>query len=68
VSSCSNAWADLADRAVAALGRVDVLVNDVGVFPFGPTAQTSEADFDWVYRGQRAGAVLSRRPARACDG
>src|SRR3982074_2075341 len=36
--------------AVAALGRVDVLVNNAGVFPFGPTAQTSEADFDSVYR------------------
>jgi NAD(P)-dependent dehydrogenase (short-subunit alcohol dehydrogenase family) len=29
-------------------GRVDVLVNNAGVFPFGPTAETSGADFDAV--------------------
>ncbi len=29
-----------------ALGRVDILVNDAGVFPFAPTAQTDEATFD----------------------
>ncbi len=39
----------LADRAVARLGRVDVLVNSAGVFPFGPTEQTTEADFDSVF-------------------
>jgi NAD(P)-dependent dehydrogenase (short-subunit alcohol dehydrogenase family) len=45
-----HAARELADRAVAVLGRVDVLVNNAGVFPFGPTEQTSEADFDWAYR------------------
>ncbi len=45
-----HAATDLAERAVATLGRVDVLVNNAGVFPFGPTDQTSEADFDRVYR------------------
>jgi NAD(P)-dependent dehydrogenase (short-subunit alcohol dehydrogenase family) len=45
-----HAAQDLAERAVAELGRVDVLVNNAGVYPFGTTEQTSEADFDWVYR------------------
>jgi NAD(P)-dependent dehydrogenase (short-subunit alcohol dehydrogenase family) len=45
-----HAAQDLADRAIAVLGQVDVLVNSAGVFPFGPTEQTTEADFDWTYR------------------
>lgn len=48
--SIDHAARDLAERAVAALGQVDILVNNAGVFPFGPTEQTSEADFDQVYR------------------
>jgi NAD(P)-dependent dehydrogenase (short-subunit alcohol dehydrogenase family) len=48
--SDEHAATDLADRALAVLGKVDVLVNNAGVFPFGPTDQTSETDFDWVYR------------------
>jgi NAD(P)-dependent dehydrogenase (short-subunit alcohol dehydrogenase family) len=39
----------LATRAEALVGHVDVLVNNAGVFPFGPTEQTSEADFDSVF-------------------
>jgi NAD(P)-dependent dehydrogenase (short-subunit alcohol dehydrogenase family) len=48
--SDEHAAQDLADQALATLGRVDVLVNNAGVFPFGPTEQTSQADFDRVYR------------------
>src|SRR5713226_4745862 len=29
-------------------GRVDVLINNAGVFPFGPTHQMSEETFDEV--------------------
>ncbi len=36
----------LVQEAHKALGRVDILVNDAGVFPFAPTAQTDEATFD----------------------
>ena len=39
----------LAARARELLGHVDVLVNSAGIFPFGPTAQTSESDFDAVF-------------------
>ncbi|MFF3575106.1 SDR family NAD(P)-dependent oxidoreductase [Nocardia jiangxiensis] len=39
----------LAGRAVEQLGRVDVLVNNAGVFPYGPTEQMTEADFDAVF-------------------
>jgi NAD(P)-dependent dehydrogenase (short-subunit alcohol dehydrogenase family) len=39
----------LAVRAKELVGQVDVLVNNAGVFPFGPTDQTSEQDFDAVY-------------------
>src|SRR5437016_10079965 len=30
-------------------GRIDVLINNAGVFPFGPTHQMSEKSFDDVY-------------------
>ncbi|MFD1722807.1 SDR family NAD(P)-dependent oxidoreductase [Amnibacterium endophyticum] len=50
--------ADLSDaesaRALAARamelggGHVDVLVNSAGIFPFGPTAETTQADLDQV--------------------
>lgn len=40
---------DLAARALAVTGQVDVLVNSAGIFPFGPTEDTTEPDFDSVY-------------------
>ena len=30
-------------------GKIDILVNDAGIFPFGPTAETSDEDIDSVY-------------------
>jgi NAD(P)-dependent dehydrogenase (short-subunit alcohol dehydrogenase family) len=41
---------DLAARATEALGgRIDILVNSAGVFPFGPTDSIDEATVDQVY-------------------
>jgi NAD(P)-dependent dehydrogenase (short-subunit alcohol dehydrogenase family) len=39
----------LARTATACVGKVDVLVNNAGIYPFGPTAETSEQDFHAVY-------------------
>ena len=39
----------LAERAKELAGPIDVLVNSAGIFPFGPTEATTEADFDDVY-------------------
>jgi NAD(P)-dependent dehydrogenase (short-subunit alcohol dehydrogenase family) len=39
----------LARAAVACLGRVDILINNAGIFPFGPTEQMTETDFDAVF-------------------
>jgi NAD(P)-dependent dehydrogenase (short-subunit alcohol dehydrogenase family) len=30
-------------------GQVDVLINNAGIFPFGPTAEVPDTDFDAVY-------------------
>lgn len=41
---------DLANAALrVGSGRVDVLINSAGIFPFGPTADTTENTFDEVY-------------------
>src|SRR5579862_1451200 len=39
----------LARRALDVAGRVDILVNGAGIFPFAPTAETSFDTFDDVY-------------------
>lgn len=30
-------------------GQIDILINNAGIFPFGPTDKTTEEDFDKVY-------------------
>jgi NAD(P)-dependent dehydrogenase (short-subunit alcohol dehydrogenase family) len=46
----ADAATDLAARATEALGgRVDILINNAGIFPFGPTASLDEATVDAVF-------------------
>ncbi|MCW2873708.1 SDR family oxidoreductase [Actinacidiphila oryziradicis] len=46
----AGASRDLAERARGALGgRIDVLVNNAGIYPGGTTAATDEETFDQVY-------------------
>ncbi len=40
---------DLSEQALRVTGRVDILINNAGIFTFGPTTATSEADFDRIY-------------------
>jgi NAD(P)-dependent dehydrogenase (short-subunit alcohol dehydrogenase family) len=37
------------DAAALGGGHVDILVNSAGIFPFGPTHEATEADFERVY-------------------
>src|SRR6202021_4202521 len=40
----------LAKRAIdLGSGHVDILVNDAGIYPFGPTDEMTEEQFDRVY-------------------
>jgi NAD(P)-dependent dehydrogenase (short-subunit alcohol dehydrogenase family) len=40
---------EVARRAIELAGHVDILINNVGIFPFGPTEKTTEEEFDRVY-------------------
>src|SRR5579862_6299090 len=41
---------EVAKRAIElGSGHVDILINNAGVFPFGPTDKTTEEEFDRVY-------------------
>jgi NAD(P)-dependent dehydrogenase (short-subunit alcohol dehydrogenase family) len=39
----------LAAQAVEQLGQVDILINTAGMYPFGPTDEMTEEDFDAVF-------------------
>ena len=47
----------MAKRAVElGNGHVDILINNAGIFPFGPTNKTTEEEFDTVC-GDKIGPV-----------
>ncbi|OIK10995.1 short-chain dehydrogenase [Bacillus sp. MUM 13] len=46
----SSSASSLAKRALElGNGHIDILINNAGIFPFGPTNETTEEDFDSVY-------------------
>src|SRR5205809_3185190 len=57
---------EVARRAVElGNGHVDILINNAGIFPFGPTHEMTEELFENCIFAQRQGTVLSRR--RTCS-
>ena len=57
---------EVARRAVElGSGHVDILINNAGIFPFGPTDEMTEEVFENCIFAQRQGTVLSRR--RTCS-
>lgn len=57
------------ERAIAAFGKIDVVVNNAGAGSYGPLEFAEESTIDWQFalnvRGPR-GAVLSTSFARSC--
>ena len=53
-----DGWARAADEVEAALGPVDLLVNNAGVGVIGPMEQATYADWDWVM-GVNVGGVIN---------
>lgn len=54
---------DLADRALADLGRLDVWVNCAGVYPVSPLLELSEEDWDRVVEVNLRGTFIGAREA-----
>ena len=54
---------DLADRAVAELGRLDIWVNSAGVFPVSPLLELSDEDWDEVLDVNLRGTLIGAREA-----
>jgi NAD(P)-dependent dehydrogenase (short-subunit alcohol dehydrogenase family) len=49
-------------------GHINFLINNAGIFPFGPTDQTTEEEFDRVYSLKRQGAIFPGRETCSVDG
>ncbi len=57
--------AELFDSAVSAFRKVDILVNNAGVITYKTIAETSEADFDRIFRTNVKGVFLMLKEAAA---
>lgn len=51
-------WAQVTGLAMSRYGGLDVVVNNAGVFMVKPIAETTEADFDRIYRTNVEGTFL----------
>ena len=49
-------------------GHVDILINNAGIYPFGPTHETTEEMFEHVYALNVKAPVLPRRGTCTADG
>lgn len=61
-------WADVADAANAAFartGRLDIWVNNAGVFPFAQLADLTAEDLETTFRVNVSGAVAGARASSA---
>jgi NAD(P)-dependent dehydrogenase (short-subunit alcohol dehydrogenase family) len=55
---------DLAKRAIElGNGHIDILINNAGIYPFGPTHEMTEEQFDQRIFHKREGALFPRRRA-----
>jgi len=64
--SSAASVANLALQAEKILGGVDILINNAGVFSFGPTSEATEAAFDAMYdTNVKAPLLLTARLAPA---
>ena len=57
------AWAAAASEAVKRFGRLDVLVNNAGIFKMAPLEETSVAMFEQTVRINQLGVFLGMRAA-----
>ncbi|MEM9376351.1 MAG: glucose 1-dehydrogenase [Pseudomonadota bacterium] len=54
-------WKIVCDAAMSQFGGLDILVNNAGVFMVKPIQETSEEDFDWIYRTNVEGTFLGMK-------
>ena len=51
-------WKKVCDLALSLYEGLDIVVNNAGVFMVKPIEETSEDDFDWIYRTNVEGTFL----------